>query len=69
MANDKAGNPTANKAQIAEDVKVARQQQHTGNHERDERVTEQPYGADVFGGTRAGAENVEGKGSPKPGGR
>jgi hypothetical protein len=31
-----------------------RQQQHTGNHER-----AKAGGADRFGGTRAGAENVE----------
>ena len=42
-------------------VKVVRDQQHTGNHDADER----PHGADLFGGTRAGAENVE----PAPTGR
>ena len=33
-----------------------RQQQHTGNHDRPEQAT---GGADRFGGTRRGAENVE----------
>jgi hypothetical protein len=33
-----------------------RQQQHTGNHDRPERAG---GGADRFGGTRAGADNVE----------
>ena len=48
-----------NKGKPTEDVKVSRQQQHTGNHERHEQTDEQPYGSDSFGGTRAGAENVE----------
>jgi hypothetical protein len=37
-------------------VDEARRQQHTGNHDRPERET---GGADRFGGTRAGAANVE----------
>jgi len=36
------------------DVAAARQQQHTGNHD-----PQQGDGPDRFGGTRAGAENVE----------
>lgn len=48
-------------------VATVRQQQHTGNHPEDEGQPEdgkqRPYGADKFGGTRAGAENVE----PTPG--
>ncbi len=51
--------PAAGKEQVKDDVARARQQQHTGNHERHERETPQPYGADTYGGTRAGAENVE----------
>lgn len=39
-------------------VETARQQQHTGNHERPER---EGGGSDRFGGTRAGAKNVEPK--------
>ncbi|BBK32742.1 hypothetical protein EDC65_5249 [Stella humosa] len=35
-------------------VETVRRQQHTGNHEQDGKG-----GADRFGGTRAGAENVE----------
>ncbi|BBK40889.1 hypothetical protein STVA_09090 [Allostella vacuolata] len=42
-------------------VKTVREQQHTGNHE----AARQPNGPDLFGGTRAGAENVE----PVPSGR
>ena len=46
------------KAGVAKDVETVRQQQHTGNHEGDA-ARDKPYGADEFGGTRAGAENVE----------
>jgi hypothetical protein len=49
-----------------EDVMKTKQQQHTGNHQRDEDRQGQPYGADAFGGTRAGAENVEPKSGSKP---
>lgn len=63
MANsDKPSEATTNKAKAGQDAETARQQQHTGNHER---RTEQPSGADKFGGTRAGAENVEPSGGPK----
>lgn len=49
------------------DMIKTRQQQHTGNHQEELGETERPYGADAFGGTRAGAENVEGgKTAPKP---
>lgn len=43
------------------DMIKTRQQQHTGNHQEEQGETDRPYGADAFGGTRAGAENVEGK--------
>ena len=56
--------PAADKATAGgkPEVETARQQQHTGNHARPERAS---GGADRFGGTRAGAANVEagGKGS------
>ena len=60
--SDKPSEQTMNKAKAGQDVEASRKQQHTGNHER---PTEQPYGADTFGGTRAGAENVEPTGGPK----
>lgn len=67
---DRKHTPSAQKDEARKDVAAARQQQHTGNHERDERKDEQPYGADSFGGTRAGAENVEPKrGADKGGSR
>ena len=40
------------------DVEKIRQQQHTGNHEED-LPERKEGGADEFGGTRTGAENVE----------
>jgi hypothetical protein len=40
------------------EVKRQREQQHTGNHDPPEQAK---GGADRFGGTRAGAENVERK--------
>lgn len=45
-------------------IAEARRQQHTGNHPEGA-AKDRPYGADEFGGTRAGAENVE----PADGGR
>lgn len=52
---------TPSKAELMKEIAAVRQQQHTGNHEHHESETPEPYGADVFGGTRAGAENVEPK--------
>ncbi len=62
--DQKSGAGTGGKADVAKDVEKVRQQQHTGNHEGDA-ARDKPYGADEFGGTRAGAENVEGGGSGK----
>ena len=54
MAQPRDKQPPKNK-----NLAATRQQQHTGNHPRDEGETRRSYGADKFGGTRAGAENVE----------
>ena len=65
MADDQKSKGTpAGKAGAMKDVEQVRQQQHTGNHEGDA-ARDKPYGADEFGGTRAGAENVERGGSAK----
>jgi hypothetical protein len=58
---DRNRSPSTEKTEASKDVTSARQQQHTGNHEREDRKEGRPYGADSFGGTRAGAENVEPK--------
>lgn len=54
------------------DMIRTREQQHTGNHPEEVGEVDRPYGADTFGGTRAGAENVEPtrkKSGPKPAAR
>lgn len=48
------------------DMIETRRQQHTGNHPEEMGEVDRPYGADTFGGTRAGAENVEPAGRKKP---
>lgn len=67
--------PPAGEAGKSATVAAVRQQ-HTGNHPEDASPEDagrpdekrRPYGADEFGGTRAGAENVEptpGRGKPR----
>ena len=64
MVSTESGRPSSDDA-ASEDVETVREQQHTGNHDRGERSKGKPYGADTFGGTRAGAENVEPTGADK----
>ncbi len=47
-----------------QDVKHTDDQQNTGNHKKP--ATPETGGADRFGGSRKGAENVEQTGKPKP---
>ncbi|WP_225889749.1 hypothetical protein [Indioceanicola profundi] len=66
MAND-AKDPTQQmppnlEAGGSEEQRI-REQQHTGNHQK---PGDEARGADVRGGTRAGAENVEPTGKPEP---
>ena len=49
---------TENRSKTRDTAKAVREQQHTGNHEKPK---PEASGADKFGGTRAGAENVEPK--------
>lgn len=62
-ATNKPGQ-SENAARDDSKAKDVRQQQHTGNHEGAAEKG-RPYGADAFGGTRAGAENVEKKGGQR----